>query len=548
MATLVLAVVATLVGLFVPGFYRDAPVLLPQVYGQDLLTLVVAVLLVTAGVMPGVVTAEAGAEGDAPTEADASPDPWASPVSSDGAPPVAQQTENESVLHQRGIVSRNPEPGNVTLTFEYEIPSAITGLRVSVPVVGLEGISVAGMDGFERTERGRFLWDGETDRPTISIHMAVSDSLSEGVRGVERDDWALVSEPQTRVQVRTEARPLQTSSFTVADGEEGYARSHLAYLGPHERRNVTVADERATFVLGGDADPERAIEFLRTANEHFDFGMQRDSVTVFVLPLDGLEEAPVQAATVDSAFWVDESGLRLDETGAVFAHEYVHTRLGTVGRSDATWLTEASAEYYGRLFAFNDGVGTYDAFLDGLRADEYDPDRRAVILTNAETWRGTQAHYDKGAHVLAALDAQIQRRTDGDRRLRDVFEGRSEPFADYRAFRAAVIEVIGDESIGEWLDRYATTDALPPLPENPRYYVAEPSLDPDGDGMSSGDACTGQTVPLRFEVVGNGDGQPVRAAATGDLVYGGEVARDHGDSYGCSEYAVENLSDADSGA
>ncbi|EMA56150.1 hypothetical protein [Halococcus thailandensis] len=43
LATLVLTVIATIVGLFVPGFYRDAPVLLPQVYGQDLLTLVVAV-------------------------------------------------------------------------------------------------------------------------------------------------------------------------------------------------------------------------------------------------------------------------------------------------------------------------------------------------------------------------------------------------------------------------------------------------------------------------------------------------------------------------
>jgi hypothetical protein len=39
---LVLAGIATLVGLFVPGFYRDEPVLLPQVYGQDLLTLSVA--------------------------------------------------------------------------------------------------------------------------------------------------------------------------------------------------------------------------------------------------------------------------------------------------------------------------------------------------------------------------------------------------------------------------------------------------------------------------------------------------------------------------
>ncbi|WP_245800569.1 hypothetical protein [Natrinema saccharevitans] len=43
MATVVLTSTATTVGLFVPGFYRDAPVLLPQVYGQDLLTLVVAV-------------------------------------------------------------------------------------------------------------------------------------------------------------------------------------------------------------------------------------------------------------------------------------------------------------------------------------------------------------------------------------------------------------------------------------------------------------------------------------------------------------------------
>ncbi|PCR88971.1 hypothetical protein [Natrinema ejinorense] len=40
--TVVLTGVATTVGLFVPGFYRDAPVLLPQVYGQDLLTLFVA--------------------------------------------------------------------------------------------------------------------------------------------------------------------------------------------------------------------------------------------------------------------------------------------------------------------------------------------------------------------------------------------------------------------------------------------------------------------------------------------------------------------------
>jgi len=43
LATLLLTTVATAVGLFVPNFYRDDPVLLPQIYGQDLLTLVVGV-------------------------------------------------------------------------------------------------------------------------------------------------------------------------------------------------------------------------------------------------------------------------------------------------------------------------------------------------------------------------------------------------------------------------------------------------------------------------------------------------------------------------
>lgn len=41
--TVVLAAVASAAGLFVPDLYRDPAVLLPQVYGQDLLTLFVAV-------------------------------------------------------------------------------------------------------------------------------------------------------------------------------------------------------------------------------------------------------------------------------------------------------------------------------------------------------------------------------------------------------------------------------------------------------------------------------------------------------------------------
>jgi len=472
-------------------------------------TLFVAVLLVVAGVSPALATTDAGtAAGTVAGEE------WT-------AATTAPQREG-STLHERILASRNDDPGSVSLTFAYRVPDSVTGLRIGVPVLSIPGITVAGTDGFERTEAGRFLWDAETAQPSVTLRLDVGDKLGSGVRGVERGDWALVSQPNTRVQVRTDDRAVRTTTFGVASDEPGYASSHLAYLGTHERRNVTVADERATFVLGAkNADPTRATGFLTAANEHFDFGVQRERITVFVLPLNEDATTGVDAATVDTAFWVGQGGLGFDGTGAVFAHEYVHTRLGTVGVDDATWLTEASAEYYGHLFALNDGVGDYESFRSSLRASEYDPDQRSVVLTNPETWTGTTAHYDKGARVLAALDAEIRRRTDGERTLRDVFTGQSEPFRDYRAFRTAVIRVADDDSLGPWLDRYVTTDAMPPLPENPRYYVAAPSLDPDGDGTASGAEVERGRHPF---VAGAGPDGAVTTPTTTDATDGAEPA------------------------
>lgn len=48
---LVLMPIATCVGLFVPGFYRDAPSIIPQARGQDLVTLVVAEPLLLVGLL-----------------------------------------------------------------------------------------------------------------------------------------------------------------------------------------------------------------------------------------------------------------------------------------------------------------------------------------------------------------------------------------------------------------------------------------------------------------------------------------------------------------
>jgi len=75
------------------------------------------------------------------------------------------------------------------------------------------------------------------------------------------------------------------------------------------------------------------------------------------------------------------------------------------------------------------------------------------------------------------------------------------------------------------------------------------------EGMTSEDACTGQSVGLRFEVLGQRGTEsvnetptadsPVRAAATGELTFGGEVTGESEDGFACSTVTVENLSDAE---
>jgi hypothetical protein len=437
-------------------------------------TLVVAFAVLAVTVMPAASVA-LGAT-DATTDGGTAGAGWTVSPQTDGG--------DGPTIRQRGIVSPAPASGTVSLAFEYAIPPSVSGLRVGIGVVALDGVTVASTEGFERIRGGLFQWDGETETPRIGLEMSVGDRR---VRGATRDGWALVFEPRTRIRTRSVASPVRTDSFEVAAGTEGHASGSIAYLGPHERRNATVADERVTFVIAAEgADPARAIEFLRTANERFDFGVERDSLTVFVLPTIGSADRQEQGTTIDTGIVITERGLRFDESGAVLPHEYVHTRFGTLGRGSAAWLTEAHAEYYGRLFALNDGVGSYESFREGLRASEYGEDGRAVTLSEPGTWEGTTAHYAKGAHVLAALDALIRERTNGTRTLRDVFEGRTDPFPGYQTFKLAVVDVADDPAVGKWLDRYVTTDALPPLPAQPRYYVADPTLDPDGDGLSSG--------------------------------------------------------------
>lgn len=372
----------------------------------------------------------------------------------------------------------------VGVAVDYRVPDRVTELTVRLPVAASDAGRVTATRGFRRTGESTFEWTG-AGRPRIEL--SLSDDASRVLAG---DGWALLVRPDTSVSYgyRGEQPGVDTA---VAVGGEGYVAGALAYLGPHRTRTVVAGGERTTFVVAAAAEPvavSGAASFLRLAPGRFDLGVRRDATTAFVIPErhDPASETRVVGAAVETSLWVGPPAVRPNAADTTFAHEYVHTRLGVVGEGSARWLTEASAEYFGNAFALNAGIGDYGTFRRGMDPGRFGTGVGSVVLADPDTWAGTPADYGKGALVLAALDAEIRRRTDGQHTLADVFVGRPGPYADHAGFRRAVVGTTGVQSLGSWLDRHATTEASPSLPDEPSLFVYGPDLDPDGDGVSSG--------------------------------------------------------------
>ena len=429
---------------------------------------------------------------------------------SDGPTLADQHTPDGPVVDERYTFERDERPGVVRLRLRYDVPASVTAFELRLPGLGGSTVSLVDSEGFER-DGTTLRWTGATPTSTLDLRLAVTtDHVEVGGRGVERDGWAFATAPDVGVSLTyTGARPRFVSTTTVAG--TGYATDRMALLGTHDRTEVRVEGERVTFVVGNATDAvdlSDARAFLERAPGRFDFGVRRDRLVVFVLPPDataGAGETRVTGEAYGDAFWVTAAATRVERPANAFAHEYVHSRLTGVGNGSAAWLTEATAEYYGYLSTLNTGGGSFEEFYAATTAPEYASNRTAVTLSQPRTWRGTLGDYEKGAHVLAALDAEIRARTDGERTLYDVFVA-TRNFDDYGAFRAQVVETADDESLGPWLDRYVTTDALPPVPDDPARYVLGPDLDPDDDGLTSERELAATPVTNPFAADTDGDG------------------------------------------
>lgn len=164
---------------------------------------------------------------------------------------------------------------------------------------------------------------------------------------------------------------------------------------------------------------------------------------------------------------------------SVYVHEYAHTRQRYNETDRMDWFDEASASYYDALLSLHAGYQNYDEFRHYVTSEEY----ADAVLANPD--RPGQADYDKGARVLAALDAKLRQSTDGAATLEDVWRRMNEHdgAVTYADFKAIVADVAGT-NMDDWLDRYVTTDAVPDIPQDRQWFVPmESETDADGDGV-----------------------------------------------------------------
>jgi predicted metalloprotease with PDZ domain len=90
-----------------------------------------------------------------------------------------------------------------------------------------------------------------------------------------------------------------------------------------------------------------------------------------------------------------------------------------------------------------------------------------MVLTDLGTFQRQQGDYTRGAYIIAALDAEIQSQTGGEKSFDDLFKRLNEQEKiTHTSFKRAVVEVGGD-GMEPRIDRYVDGNETPPAPDPP---------------------------------------------------------------------------------
>jgi len=448
------------------------------------------------------------------------------------------------VINHTYVLDRTPATVNsIEVRSVVEVPENLANITLTLP----PDASIRRVDGFRRLGPNRVGWDetAPTARPEVVYTVPANRTDSIGRVGVETGRYAFVDLAGTRAGAAWTyggASPRYESSVVTAG--EGIATDLFAYMGPYTTRSYDGSQEFLyvrTAAASPALPPGNLTRSLSAVGSAFDVGERDDRVVLFAPP----EALSSGGRSGGASLWVNlEDGTDDSDWEAwqLWYHEYVHTRQNISADSgeDAYWLIEASAEYYGGYFAWQEGHMTDEEYRAFLAADEHADAR----LTEAVRG-GDDREYTKGRRVVGALDVRIRRATGGERTFADVLRAVNRRDVTYGEFRGIVRRVANDTdgSLGAWLDRHVRTTATPPVPDDvAAAYDADGAGDAGADGTSDGgdtdDPAPGppalagrSSAPTdpdgdgRYEDVnGDGDVTPGDATVLFDAVFAGDPA------------------------
>lgn len=457
-------------------------------------SLVVWCLLVTCAITGSAVATPAGTEAiDAPGNSDSastgpsSTGPAVEPTAAAGTVDFATavggsvtQTAGPDSAPGVSVAVERVSTSELRVTATYDVPSTVDDLRVIIADADLREA-----EGFERCGSNRLCWDGSTEPTLILSHDLTAYAGT--YTGIVNESVAFVPAPRvyTAWRTATERRtaPLfakrEYASYRIA-GDRTVVGNATLFHGPHTEYERTA--NGTTFRLitpeGVTLGPsrERLFDALTGASRALDVGgVNREVIVVALADTPQSTEFGLAGATVGNAFWARaDSSLR--STHNVWIHEYVHTRQRFADRGrEMEWFIEASAEYYAARLSYELGLVSdieYEWEMKSRRVSASDS-----VLAEPSTWDRPNVPYRKGALTLAALDAEIRSRTDGERSLEDVFRrlNRADRTLTYDLFVETVVSVSGDPALENWLDRYVTEPATPQYePQDPQGRLPNP--------------------------------------------------------------------------
>ncbi|MFB6224598.1 MAG: hypothetical protein ABEH86_13125, partial [Haloarcula sp.] len=366
-------------------------------------------------------------------------------------------------IDTRYTIDRTPgQTGQVTVTATIDMPQHVSGLSVTTPA----GTTVLRADGFQSDgDRWRLKGDSKTAQLTYTVPVGLTTTF--GQRTADTDNWTLLARQEVALHARWRwhvgPRPAWNESLALASGQEGVAGTTAAYIGPHETVTRIVDGDRVTLVVPDSADmrPSRAdaLDSISHAKRTAPAGIDHDHVRVFVSP-NNLASGGYTPSNGESDVIVN-AGEPVHSPVSVWVHEYHHTRQTYETASEMDWLEEGSAEYQTAVMTYQRGTIGDGQFRARITSEHHE----TADLTQPDSWDGPGAQYDKGARVVAAIDARIRQASDGQATFETVIASLSQ-----RGERitltvfAETVSAVAGENLDAFV-RTAVTGDAPAVPD-----------------------------------------------------------------------------------